>query len=72
MHRFAVARMLMIGAILACVSVLAAPGTSAKWRYTRTGGPTDVAVVPRTGYALMGGGAKQEIDGSRAHRIHAL
>src|ERR1700722_17391701 len=60
MHQFAVARMLMLGVVFVCVSALATPGASAKWRYTRTGSPTDVAVVPRTGYALMGGGAKQD------------
>ena len=37
-----------------------APRAEAKWRYTRTGSPTDVAVVARAGYALMGGGAKQD------------
>jgi len=60
MHRFAVARMLMVGAILLGLTAMVAPGAAAKWRYTRTGSPTDVAVVPRTGYALMGGGAKQD------------
>src|SRR6201985_3585185 len=60
MIRFGVARMLMIGASMLALCSLASPRAVAKWRYTRTGSPTDVAVVPRTGYALMGGGAKQD------------
>src|SRR5262249_48818421 len=32
----------------------------AKWRYLRTGNPTDLAVQPRAGFALMGGGSKLE------------
>jgi cyanophycinase len=38
----------------------AAPGVSAKWKYFRTGSSADSAVVPRPGFALMGGGAKQD------------
>jgi cyanophycinase len=60
MDRFGVTRMLMIGASALLLGAMVAPRTEAKWRYTRTGSPTDVAVVPRTGYALMGGGAKQD------------
>jgi cyanophycinase len=60
MNRFGVARMLTIGAIFLLLGAMVAPRAAAKWRYTRTGSPTDVAVVPRTGYALMGGGAKQD------------
>jgi len=32
----------------------------AKWKYLRTGNAADAAVVPHSGYALMGGGGKQE------------
>jgi cyanophycinase len=60
MNWFAVARMLTVSAVLLCLSAMVAPRAAAKWRYTRTGSPTDVAVAPRTGYALMGGGAKQD------------
>ena len=58
-----VARMLIVGAGILAVSAMVAPPratAAAKWRYTRTGSPSDVAVVPRAGYALMGGGAKQD------------
>ena len=64
MSRFGgVGQMLMVGAGILMVAAVVAPpraAAAAKWRYTRTGSPTDVAVVPRTGYALMGGGAKQD------------
>jgi cyanophycinase len=60
MKRFAVARMLMVGAGVLMLCAIVAPQADAKWRYTRTGSPTDIAVVPRAGYALMGGGAKQD------------
>jgi cyanophycinase len=60
MNRFVNARSIKIGGFLLILCVAFAPQAGAKWRYTRTGSPTDVAVVPRTGYALMGGGAKQD------------
>jgi cyanophycinase len=60
MNRFGVAPMLTIGATFLLLCAMVAPRAAAKWRYTRTGSPTDVAVVPRSGYALMGGGAKQD------------
>jgi cyanophycinase len=60
MTRFALVRTLLIGVGASVLFATAAPGTLARWRYTRTGSPTDVAVVPKTGYALMGGGAKQD------------
>jgi hypothetical protein len=60
MNRFGVARVLMVGAGALLLFGMTTPGAAAKWRYTRTGSPTDVAVVPKTGYALMGGGAKQD------------
>jgi cyanophycinase len=37
-----------------------APALSAKWKYFRTGNAADRAVTPRGGFALMGGGAKQD------------
>jgi cyanophycinase len=60
MSWFVVARMLMVSACLSLACAIGAPGAAGKWRYTRTGSPTDVAVVPKAGYALMGGGAKQD------------
>ncbi|HEX4380299.1 MAG TPA: Type 1 glutamine amidotransferase-like domain-containing protein, partial [Candidatus Acidoferrum sp.] len=60
MNRFSVARTFTIGASLMLLCGMVAPRATAKWRYTRTGSPTDVAIVPRSGYALMGGGAKQD------------
>jgi cyanophycinase len=60
MSRFGVTRMLIVGAGILLLFATNAPRAAAKWRYTRTGSPTDVAVVPRSGYALMGGGAKQD------------
>jgi cyanophycinase len=60
MNRFAVRQMLMVAASVLTLTATCAQGADAKWRYTRTGSPTDVAVVPRAGYALIGGGAKQD------------
>src|SRR5882757_3315842 len=60
MNRFGVARMLIVGVGILLLFATNVPHAAAKWRYTRTGSPTDVAVVPRSGYALMGGGAKQD------------
>ena len=60
MQRFGTVRRLISVVTVLLVSAIVAPRAAAKWRYTRTGSPTDVAVVPRTGYALMGGGAKQD------------
>jgi cyanophycinase len=57
MNRCAGLRM-CVGILLMCAAM--APVGAAKWRYTRTGSPTDVATVPRAGYALMGGGGKQD------------
>lgn len=39
--------------------LLASP-THAKWKYLRTGNAADSTVQPRGGFALMGGGAKQD------------
>jgi cyanophycinase len=36
------------------------PAASAKWKYFRTGNSADSAAKPRGGFALMGGGAKQD------------
>jgi peptidase S51-like protein len=47
-----------LGIFLICSSL--APAASAKWKYWRTGNAEDSSAVPRTGFALMGGGAKQE------------
>jgi cyanophycinase-like exopeptidase len=49
---------LSLAIFLTCSSL--APAASAKWKYWRTGNSEDSSVVPRTGFALMGGGAKQE------------
>jgi cyanophycinase len=37
-----------------------APGSQAKWKYFRTGNSADLQVAPQPGYALMGGGSKQD------------
>jgi cyanophycinase len=55
-----VAARMFLGIFVAWIAIAEAPEAAAKWRYARTGSPTDVATVPRTGYALMGGGAKQD------------
>src|SRR5579871_800336 len=60
MRQVGVARILISVVSIFLFCGLMTPRATAKWRYTRTGSPTDVAVVPRTGYALMGGGAKQD------------
>jgi cyanophycinase len=39
---------------------LLAPAASAKWKYFRTGNSGDSPAVPRPGFALMGGGGKQD------------
>ncbi len=39
---------------------LFAPSANAKWKYLRTGNTEDSTVVPRAGFALMGGGSKQD------------
>jgi cyanophycinase len=39
---------------------LLAPAASAKWKYFRTGNSADSGAVPRPGFALMGGGSKQD------------
>ena len=36
------------------------PASQAKWKYLRTGNTTDSTVQPRSGFALMGGGAHQD------------
>lgn len=36
------------------------PSAEAKWKYFRTGNDADVTTKPRSGFALMGGGAKQD------------
>lgn len=59
MNRWAGLRM-CVGVFLLCAAMVSAPTSVAKWRYTRTGSATDIATVPRAGYALMGGGAKQD------------
>jgi cyanophycinase len=38
----------------------AAIPSSANWKYFREGNPTDSGVAPRGGFALMGGGSKQD------------
>jgi cyanophycinase len=39
---------------------LLAQPAQAKWKYLRTGNPTDSTVTPRAGFALMGGGSQQD------------
>ncbi len=49
-------------AVLCWLSLLflAAPSANAKWKYLRAGNTEDSTVVPRAGFALMGGGSKQD------------
>ena len=47
-----------LGIFLICSSL--APAAPAKWKYWRTGNSEDSPAVPRTGFALMGGGSQQE------------
>jgi len=44
--------------LVVCGSI--APASFAKWKYFRTGNAADSTAAPRNGYALMGGGAKQD------------
>ena len=46
-------------ALLMLVASLA-PSAQAKWRYFRTGHADDSHAAPRAGFALMGGGSKQD------------
>jgi cyanophycinase len=46
--------------LLLLAASLASLPASAKWRYFRTGNPDDLSTKPRPGFALMGGGAKQD------------
>lgn len=41
--------------------VVFATPTHAKWKYLRTGNATDSTAQPRSGFALMGGGARQDL-----------
>jgi len=42
------------------LAILLAPAAQAKWNYYRTGHANDIHTTPRPGYALMGGGTKQD------------
>lgn len=44
----------------ALIEILLPTGPAAKWTYFRAGKETDKAVTPRGGFALMGGGSKQD------------
>ena len=48
----------LLGLVL--VLLPGAAGAQPKWKYFRTGSETDIVVKPRAGFALMGGGAKQD------------
>ena len=48
--------MLLKGLLFSFSLFLLAPGVSAKWKYFRAGNAADLAVTPRPGFALMGGG----------------
>jgi cyanophycinase len=49
-----------LNVIFLLLSVTWAPGALAKWKYFRSGAPEDKVVTPRGGFALMGGGPKQD------------
>jgi cyanophycinase len=51
------ARGILFGSLLL---VLSGPPAHAKWKYLRSGNPQRSSVVPRAGFALMGGGAHQD------------
>jgi cyanophycinase len=50
------------GPVVVCCLMLflLAPSANAKWKYLRTGNTEDSTVLPRAGFALMGGGSKQD------------
>lgn len=52
-----IARLSILCALM-CGSI--GPAASAKWKYFRVGDAKDKVVTPRGGFALMGGGAKQD------------
>jgi cyanophycinase len=45
---------LLLGSLF--FSLVLAPGASAKWKYFRAGNAADSTIIPRAGFALMGGG----------------
>jgi cyanophycinase len=47
-------------AVLLLLSVAIVPSGNAKWKYYRTGAEADSQATPRGGFALMGGGGKQD------------
>jgi cyanophycinase len=55
-------RALLIRQIALCslLLALAALPARAKWKYLRSGNSADSTIVPRAGFALMGGGSKQD------------
>jgi cyanophycinase len=53
-------RVLQLTVVLVVFTCLVASPASAKWKYFRAGNPADSTVVPSAGFALMGGGAKQD------------
>ena len=46
--------------ILFLLALSLAPSTQAKWNYYRTGHAADIQTTPQPGFALMGGGGKQD------------
>lgn len=55
-----VRRRMLATTLVALVFSVCAISAHAKWQYLRGGNTTDSTAVPRPGYALMGGGAKQD------------
>ena len=50
-----------ISFLILLLSLLLGPAASAKWKYFRAGNSTDSTAEPRGGFALMGGGRKQDL-----------
>lgn len=46
--------------LLPSLTLICAPTASAKWKYFRSGNAADSTAAPRGGFALMGGGGKQD------------
>jgi len=47
-------------AIVVCLCALPVSPAAASWKYFRSGNSQDSTTAPKVGFALMGGGAKQE------------
>src|SRR5262249_48325727 len=53
-------RLCLASLFLTLLGFSSAPSASAKWKYFRAGNVPDSTAAPRAGFALMGGGGKQD------------